>query len=259
MRSDHRDNFGRVAQYHTYTIFVRQPSENPLIRTLLLLLLGITLSCNGDTNPARNGDPSSSATALASDGATAPRLRRDSSTAAPATPPNRSEAEIPAPGTSRVNERAKLRGLPKDSASTAPKIVLRVGEATAHTGEEACIPVTVKGFNNLIGFQYTMAYDSSALAFKRIQKHGLPGYGKDNFGTRFADRGVVSTLWTDLSLKGTTRPAGHTLYEICFENLMPRGAQTPVRLQDGPTSFEVVRSDMQTLRIVWADGAIYSR
>ena len=138
-------------------------------------------------------------------------------------------------------------------------LTMRMGSAVARREQIVCLPVATTGFKDLIGFQYTMAYDSAALEFSSVRALSLPGYSQSNFGTRFADRGVVSTLWTDNSLAGVTLPAGHRLYEICFKNLLPAGERTVVRFQDGPTSFEVVNKDMVELRFTYADGAVISR
>ena len=138
-------------------------------------------------------------------------------------------------------------------------LTLRMGSVTAEPGQTVCLPVEATGFKELIGFQYTMAYDSASLEFTSVRALNLPGYSQSNFGTRFADRGVVSTLWTDNSLAGTTLPAGHRLYEICFKNLLPAGERASVRFQDGPTSFEVVNKDMVEMQFTYADGAVISR
>ena len=138
-------------------------------------------------------------------------------------------------------------------------LTLRMGSAAAERNQTVCLPVEATGFNDLIGFQYTMAFDSAALEFVNVRALSLPGYSLNNFGTRFADRGVVSTLWTDNALAGTTLQAKHRLYEICFTNLMPAGERASVRFQDGPTAFEVINKSMAELQFTYADGEVISK
>jgi hypothetical protein len=159
-----------------------------------------------------------------------------------------------------VNKRNKLR---EDKQENEDKLkgslVARMGDAKARTGETVCLPVELSNVNQLIGLQYTMRFDSAALRFTSVRNFGLPGYGTANFGVRFAERGVVSTLWHDPSLKGVTKAADTKAFEICFENLQPKGQSTEIRFSDGPTSFEVIQADMQQLRFVYANGRVTSR
>ena len=216
----------------------------------LIVVLAITTLLGACTSSAGNGKTSDTPPA-----SSAPSTAPAAAPTAASTPVQ----QAPATGTAAVNRRAKLRANPDDKDSKAPALIVRMGEGTAAPNERICLPVEMTGFKDLIGFQYTMRFDSAALRYESIEKLNLPGYRKDNFGVRFAERGYVSTLWTDLSLGGVTQPDNHEVYRICFTNLMPKGEQTPVRLQDGPTSFEVVRKDMQVLRFVWADGTVFSR
>lgn len=159
----------------------------------------------------------------------------------------------------KVNPRTPLRQETDEQGNKSAALVVRMGDAKAKKGELVCLPVEASGFKNLIGLQYTMRFDSAALEYKSIRGTTLPGYGKENFGIRFADRGVVSTLWTDPSLKGMTKPDNYKMFEICFVNLQDKGKETEVRFSDGPTSFEVVAVDMAELRFVYANGTVTSK
>lgn len=159
----------------------------------------------------------------------------------------------------RVNPQTPLRQESDQKGNRSAALVMRMGEAKAKKGELVCLPVEASGFKNLIGLQYTMRFDSAALEYKSIRATSLSGYGPDNFGIRFAERGVVSTLWTDLSLKGLTKADNYKMFEICFINLQNKGEETEVRFSDGPTTFEVVAADMSELRFVYANGLVRSR
>jgi len=146
-----------------------------------------------------------------------------------------------------------------DDAAKKKSFIVRMGGADAGRGDTACLPVEATGFNNIVGFQFTMRFDSAALQFQRVQAVNLPGYSPSNFGTRFAERGYLSTLWSDPTLNGQTRPANTKLFEVCFLNLMKKGEETDVKFQDGPTTFEVIQADMSELRFLYANGTVRSR
>ncbi len=156
----------------------------------------------------------------------------------------------------KVNPRTPLRQETDDAGKKTESLIMRMGDAEAKKGEMVCLPVEASGVKSLIGLQYTMRFDSAALEYKSIRGVTLPGYGPTNFGERFADRGVVSTLWTDPSLKGVTMPDNYKMFEICFTNLQRKGEETEVRFSDGPTAFEVVKADMGSMKFVYANGVV---
>lgn len=164
------------------------------------------------------------------------------------------------PVTGKVNMKSPLRQDPADQGRDAPALTFRMGEAAAAKGQIACLPVEVSGFNDLLAFQYTVRFDSAALKFHSVRNLALDGYQANNFGTRFADRGFLSTLWTAKDVvKGNTLPTDHKLYEVCFENLMPKGQEAEVKFQNGPTAFEVIGPNLKRYRLVHANGKVVSK
>lgn len=144
-------------------------------------------------------------------------------------------------------------------ATTNQAIVLRMGEATVAKGETACLPIVAQNFNNLIGMQYTIQWDSTALDFHSVRKFGLPGYGPSNFGDRFTNRGYLSTLWTEAGLQGITVEDGKTLFELCLTNQAASGTITEVKFTNGPTTFEVISADMSQWKFRYSNGKIISK
>lgn len=157
----------------------------------------------------------------------------------------------------RVDAGGKLGQGPKVNEDTG-RLLLRMGSAEAPQNARVCLPVEATGFQDLIGFQYTMRFDSAALRFEEFRGFNLPGYGPSNFGDRFAERGYLSTLWTDANLQGQSYPDGRRLFEVCFTNLQPAGETTEVRFADGPTAFEVINKDMRQMQLVYGNGAVSS-
>ncbi|SEQ24615.1 cohesin domain-containing protein [Neolewinella agarilytica] len=170
-------------------------------------------------------------------------------------------AQTGEPVVGKVNPRSPLiqdPGFTGDKKTRA--LIVRMGEAKAKSGERVCLPVEATGFKDLLGFQFTMRFDSAALKYESVRGMKLPGYGVDKFGVRFADRGYVSSLWTDPDIvNGSSMPDNTKLFEICFTNLMKKGEETEVKFQDGPTAFEVISNKMEQLRLVHSNGKVVSK
>ncbi|PHI18947.1 hypothetical protein CEQ90_15590 [Lewinellaceae bacterium SD302] len=165
-------------------------------------------------------------------------------------------ANGPVTGTVNMNGRLQEDTKASTRATADQALILRMGEATIDKGEIACLPVVSQDFRNLIGFQFTMRWDSTQLEFQNVRNFGLPGYGPANFGDRFASSGYLSTLWTEATLEGKNIPDGTTLFEVCLKNKAGSGAEVPVRFTDGPTTFEIIAADMGQWKLRFSNGLI---
>jgi hypothetical protein len=114
----------------------------------------------------------------------------------------------------------------------------------------------VADFENLIGLQYTLRWDTTQLAFQSVRNFQLPGLREGSFGLRFAERGVIATSWIDDRLDGVTLPDNTAIYEVCYRVLAASGTEAVVRIADRPVSFEVIDANEQLLRLKYADGRV---
>lgn len=164
------------------------------------------------------------------------------------------------PVVGKVNKKTPLQQDAKDKDRDAPGLVFRMGEAKAKKGEVVCLPIETSGFKDLLAFQYTIRFDSAALVFHSVRSLNLPGYKVSNFGTRFAERGYLSTLWTSEDvINGVTLPDDHKVYEVCFTSQLGKKEETEVKFQNGPTMFEVVGPEMARYRLVHANGKVVGK
>ncbi len=138
-------------------------------------------------------------------------------------------------------------------------LLLRLGSATAAAGDHVCLPIAVENFKDIIGLQYTITWDSTQLEFDKVSNFKLPDLREDGFGTRFASAGYLSSLWTEAALTGTSLANETVIYEVCFTSRVKSGQTAVVKFSNGPTVFEVVRKDMETLRFRFANGEVRGR
>ncbi|MEL6393769.1 MAG: cohesin domain-containing protein, partial [Bacteroidota bacterium] len=163
------------------------------------------------------------------------------------------------PSTGQVNPNARLTedvNGPNHPGSSAPAITLRVGEGEVTPGEVICLPFEVTNFKNMLGFQYTIRFDSTKFQYKEVKNFGLPGYGPPDFGTRFESRGVLSSLWSDPSLEPRTLADGSKLFDLCLTAIGNSGEESVVRLSNGPTPFEFIDQGMTRYRLRYANGKV---
>jgi len=135
-------------------------------------------------------------------------------------------------------------------------ITLSTVDATARKGEEVCVAVTVKGFQNILTMQYTMNWDPKVLKFKEIKNFGLKGLDDRNFGFQIKDKGLLTYSWYDQALKGVTMDDGFQLYELCFEAVGDPGSETTIGFSSTPTVIEISNSSSVFLDLRTDDGII---
>ena len=77
------------------------------------------------------------------------------------------------------------------------------------------MPVKVKNFKDLLGIQYTINFNSSALKWVGVDNNIL------NFemGTNHADEGSISFLWVDTKNEIKTLEDGSVLFELLFKTI----------------------------------------
>ncbi|MEO1626476.1 MAG: hypothetical protein AAFV25_15070, partial [Bacteroidota bacterium] len=123
-----------------------------------------------------------------------------------------------------VNASVRTGVLGNNGSSTRSNGALRLWAADRDVskGEEVVLTIHGDNFADVVGYQYTLQFDPSALAYKGMQSD-LPGLNKENFNFRGAADGQLATSWHHLS---HGMPADAALYELRFE------AQQSGRLSD---------------------------
>ncbi len=97
----------------------------------------------------------------------------------------------------------------------------RAGTATVFTtnersfvaGQTVKVPVTAENFVAMSAYQFTLGFDASVVEFAGVEAGAL-NVTADNFGTQFANRGVVSTVW--YNTEDVTLASDEVLFTLSF-------------------------------------------
>lgn len=87
-------------------------------------------------------------------------------------------------------------------------------DTSAPPGEQACVPVTVVNFENIISYQFTLNWDPAIWTYQSIQNINLSGATQANFNTGLVDGGGLIFEWTSGS--PVTVPDTEAIFEVCF-------------------------------------------
>ncbi|MBP7822004.1 MAG: gliding motility-associated C-terminal domain-containing protein [Saprospiraceae bacterium] len=116
---------------------------------------------------------------------------------------------------------------------------MSIGDGSGASGTQVCVPVVVRGFNDMVAVQYSLHWSPTVIRFDSISGLNLPYLTTDNINTNNAvSNGDLSFSWSDDTVEGVTVNDGTTIFNLCFTLLGGSGANTPIQFTNTPTIIE---------------------
>jgi hypothetical protein len=79
---------------------------------------------------------------------------------------------------------------------------------------------------------------------------------KENFGVQAVDKGIITCMWIDNSLKGVNLIDDTSLYQICFKVVGKSGSTSAIKFTQKPTPFESVNLEEKLVNIQPVAGSV---
>ena len=130
-----------------------------------------------------------------------------------------------------------------DCTVTAASFALLGSAAEGNVGDIVCVEIRGQNFTDIVGMQYSMNWDDTALRYDMAQNFGLVGLSSSSFNNNPTD--ALRILWSDPDGTGKTVADGVILYEICFE-VLSEGSQE-ISFSGSPTPIEITNNSFQIL------------
>lgn len=80
-------------------------------------------------------------------------------------------------------------------------------------GGTVCFPVTVNGFNSIVGMQFAVNWNSNIFTYSHVQNYNVSGFTCNSFA---AATGRLSVQWEDATAAGITLTNGTSLFDVCL-------------------------------------------
>ncbi len=129
---------------------------------------------------------------------------------------------------------------------------LEIESANGTQGQQLCLEVRTHGFNDILGMQYSINYNSSVLQFVNATNFNLNGLAGANFGT--PSPGTITMTWNDPDVMGITRPDGTVIYELCFN--VTGNTTNMITFGNTPTTIEILDGDLNELPFSSCPGTV---
>ncbi|MCF8246331.1 MAG: T9SS type A sorting domain-containing protein [Saprospiraceae bacterium] len=91
---------------------------------------------------------------------------------------------------------------------------LPVRDEALKAGQAQRVDFTVKNFRDIVGYQFTLRFDTELLDFQQVEMGELASLSEANFGFRLLDEGVLTTSWNDIM--PTNLPDDAVLFSLTF-------------------------------------------
>lgn len=113
---------------------------------------------------------------------------------------------------------------------------LIAADLSLEQGEFYRVPVRAANFDQIVGFQFTLEFDSETLRLNNILSASLPNLSSEHFGTQRINEGFLTSSW--LSPEGLDMNDNEVLFELEFEALQNGVLSQSLQLSSAITRAE---------------------
>ncbi|MCB0595599.1 MAG: gliding motility-associated C-terminal domain-containing protein [Lewinellaceae bacterium] len=133
---------------------------------------------------------------------------------------------------------------------TGTDFKLSIEDKTVNSGDDFCLKVTTENFTDVVGFAFTLNYNSSMLQFTQVTNlnPNIQGFSVDaHFGTpsNGLSPGFITVNYFNLSLAGADLPNGAVLFELCFKAI--GSGATQINFTSDITQIEISDSNQEII------------
>ena len=149
-------------------------------------------------------------------------------------------------GSQARREKVPAKSAQGPSASVmnaVPEVVFAASRQSAQPGQTVAARVTVSGFSQVSGAQFTLAWDPAVLRYVGTGTYGARGLSGACFGTTLTESGKLTFAWYDPEAGGVTLADGTVLFTVSFEVIGKAGSVSGVALTGSPTAQAVCVDD----------------
>jgi gliding motility-associated-like protein len=146
-------------------------------------------------------------------------------------------------------------------SKTNAQLTITMSSVEVDKNAQASVDVTVNGFTNLLGVQYSINFDSTVLTYENATNFSaaLPGLnasgvsGPNGIGVK---NGQITFSWFDQQGTGKSLPGGTRLFTIVFKATGQSCASSDIVTSNVPRIIEIIRNDFMDVPLVNVKGQV---
>ncbi|MCC9166860.1 cohesin domain-containing protein [Pontibacter harenae] len=115
----------------------------------------------------------------------------------------------------------------------------------AAPGKEVILPVSVKDFNDVSGYQFTLNWDPKVLEFVRVEHAGLEGA----YGTHSVGKGKLTTVWAEPNGRSLSLEDGTQVFNVRFRVIGENGTVSKMEINSSLTRGVAYTGSLEQLSV----------
>lgn len=127
-----------------------------------------------------------------------------------------------------------------------------IGKHVAKQGDEIIIPVKVKDFKKITGYQFTLSWDANVLRLLEVNNKTMEAH----YGMNAIANGLLTTSWFDEMTKDISLPDDETAFELKFKVIGGPGSHSDIAIGSQLTESEAYNQNLDLLSIVPVNGLV---
>jgi len=132
------------------------------------------------------------------------------------------------------------------------EVQFAMDEYQVMSGQEIVVPVKVKDFKSITGYQFTLSWNPEVLEFLSVKDRAL----ETHYGTtRIAD-GFLTTSWNDDWTRAVTLDEDETVFELRFKVIGRSRSFTEIKISSELTKSEAYNENLDLLSITSLNGRV---
>jgi len=131
-------------------------------------------------------------------------------------------------------------------------VELLIDEHNAHENEEVLIPIRVKDFHKLIGYQFTLNWDPNVLQFLGIEDNPLQAF----FSDHQASQGQLTFAWDEPSGKELSLPDHSEMIQLRFKVTGSDNEETILQINSDITPMLAYNTYLEELKVIPTNGRL---
>jgi len=139
---------------------------------------------------------------------------------------------------------------PKMSATGEVKFL--VDEYTVMPGDEILVPVKVKDFNNVAGYQFTLSWNPNVLSFVEVNSQSVNGH----YGKLKTNEGLLTTSWNSETGDALTLNDEAVLFELNFSVTGETNSYSEIKIGSELTASEAYNDRLDLLTVIPTNGMV---
>ena len=126
------------------------------------------------------------------------------------------------------------------------------GQASVAPQGTILVPIRVKNFKNISGFQFTLSWDESVLQFQDVMNGSLAV----SYGDNSVSQGQAILLWTEPNISSLTLADSTIVFYVKYKAVGNDGQFSAIEINSGAAPVEVVDKDVQNVPVDKIEGTI---